>query len=94
VELSSIPQYAFTAWCLVKAQGQLYLYLYNFTILPLPFTIQTITFGLAGAPIYVYGIDVGYSESNFWNIKNSAGYCLDRQKTTFKYIRCPLLQRS
>jgi hypothetical protein len=24
-----LPQYAFTAWCLVKAQGQLYLYLYN-----------------------------------------------------------------
>jgi hypothetical protein len=23
-----LPQYAFTAWCSVKAQGQLYLYLY------------------------------------------------------------------
>jgi hypothetical protein len=25
----SLPQYAFMAWCLVKAQGQLYLYLYG-----------------------------------------------------------------
>jgi hypothetical protein len=25
---TSTPQYAFMAWCLVKAQGQLYLYLY------------------------------------------------------------------
>jgi hypothetical protein len=24
--LHSLPQYAFMAWCLVKAQGQLYLY--------------------------------------------------------------------
>jgi hypothetical protein len=23
-----LPQYAFMAWCLVKAQGQFYLYLY------------------------------------------------------------------
>jgi hypothetical protein len=23
-----LPQYAFMAWCLVKAQGQLYLYLF------------------------------------------------------------------
>jgi hypothetical protein len=24
-----LPEYAFMAWCLVKAQGQLYLYLYG-----------------------------------------------------------------
>jgi len=24
----SLPQYAFMAWCLVKAQGQLYFYIY------------------------------------------------------------------
>jgi hypothetical protein len=31
-----LPQYAFMAWCLVKAQGQTYLfYLYNFRIVPL-----------------------------------------------------------
>jgi hypothetical protein len=27
---TSTPQYAFTAWCSVKAQGQLYLYLYRY----------------------------------------------------------------
>jgi hypothetical protein len=26
--IHSLPQYAFMAWCLVKAQGQLYLYIY------------------------------------------------------------------
>jgi hypothetical protein len=26
--IHSLPQYAFMAWCSVKAQGQLYLYLY------------------------------------------------------------------
>jgi hypothetical protein len=26
--LHALPPYAFMAWCLVKAQGQLYLYLY------------------------------------------------------------------
>jgi hypothetical protein len=30
VELYLHPQYAFMAWCSVKAQGQLYLYLYSF----------------------------------------------------------------
>jgi hypothetical protein len=25
--IHTLPQYAFMAWCLVKAQGQLYLYL-------------------------------------------------------------------
>jgi hypothetical protein len=25
---TSIPQFTFMAWCLIKAQGQLYLYLY------------------------------------------------------------------
>jgi hypothetical protein len=28
------PQYAFTAWCLVKAQGQIYLYIYGQKKLP------------------------------------------------------------
>jgi hypothetical protein len=28
VTVSPLPQYAFMAWCSVKAQGQLYLYLY------------------------------------------------------------------
>jgi hypothetical protein len=28
------PQYAFMAWCLVKAQKQLYLYLYRFSMIP------------------------------------------------------------
>jgi hypothetical protein len=28
---TSTPQYAFMVWCLVKAQGQLYLYLYDFS---------------------------------------------------------------
>jgi hypothetical protein len=28
VAIPPFPQYAFMAWCLVKAQGQLYLYLY------------------------------------------------------------------
>jgi hypothetical protein len=32
-----LPQYAFMAWCLVKAQGQFYLYL------------STVTFDLAGS---------------------------------------------
>jgi hypothetical protein len=27
-----LPQYAFMAWCLFKAQGQLYLYLLNYSI--------------------------------------------------------------
>jgi hypothetical protein len=32
---TSIPQYAFMAWCSVKAQGQLYLYLYLYLYLTL-----------------------------------------------------------
>jgi hypothetical protein len=28
-----LPQYAFTAWCLVKAQGQLYLFPYTFNFM-------------------------------------------------------------
>jgi hypothetical protein len=28
VEYTPLPQYAFMAWCSVKAQGQLYLHLY------------------------------------------------------------------
>jgi hypothetical protein len=28
-DIPPLPQYAFMAWCLVKAQGQLYLYLSN-----------------------------------------------------------------
>jgi hypothetical protein len=32
---TSTPQYAFMAWCLVKAQGQLYLYLLPFHLISL-----------------------------------------------------------
>jgi len=30
VAIPPLPQYAFMAWCLVKAQGQLYLLLFSF----------------------------------------------------------------
>jgi hypothetical protein len=35
-----LPQYAFMAWCLVKAQGQLYLYLYLFLPLSAPIELH------------------------------------------------------
>jgi hypothetical protein len=47
---TSTPQYAFIAWCLVKAQGELYLdlYLYN---KPLPYMQKTYYLSLYHGPV-------------------------------------------
>jgi hypothetical protein len=54
--MSSLPQYAFMAWCSVKAEGQLYLLSFQYSLGEAEKSTKTVDM-IAGNPV---GIRIGY----------------------------------